>query len=212
MDGKELRRKCEEEEKLIEEAEKEAKKGEEAVKRWLLWYPSPFNIDLSGSIAQGKSFGSQFTCRIEDFTSRGANSLNGNEGCNSSHFARDGIVESNQFRELVHLSLNIHPRYETVRTYSSSRLNQILGHNAMLKFQLENEKHRAQQLEREEILEFCSISLISHDKSRRRILPSLCKLHLFQECCFTVSTHKPFWYQICFEWLHQSIICIIGLL
>jgi hypothetical protein len=33
MDGKELGRKCEEEEKLIEEGEEEAKKGEEAVKR-----------------------------------------------------------------------------------------------------------------------------------------------------------------------------------
>ena len=105
---------------------------------------SPFNIDLSRSIAQGKPFGSQFTCRIEDFTSRGAKSLNGNKGCNNSHFARFSIVESNQFRELVHLSLNIHPGSdETVRTYLSARLNQILGQNAMIKFQLENEKHRA---------------------------------------------------------------------
>ena len=105
---------------------------------------SPFNIDNSGSTAQGKSFGSQFTCRVEDFTSRGAKSLNGNKGCNNSHFARFSIVESNQFRELVHLSLNIHPGSdETVRTYLSGRLNQILGQNAMLKFQLDNEKHRA---------------------------------------------------------------------
>ena len=107
---------------------------------------SPFNIDLSGSVAQGKTFGSQFTCRVEDFTSRGAKSFNGNKGCNNSHFARYSIVElkSNQFRELVHLSLNIHPGSdETVRTYLSGRLNQILGQNAMLKFQLENEKHRA---------------------------------------------------------------------
>jgi len=103
-----------------------------------------FSTTSSGSnIGQEvKTIGSQFTCRIEDFTGQGAKSWNENKG--SKNGARFSIVESNQFRELVHLSLDIRPGSdETVRSYLSARLNEVLGQNAMLKFQLGNEKHRA---------------------------------------------------------------------
>lgn len=86
---------------------------------------------------------SKFTCRIEDYSAaQNKKSWDSNKSKRLS--ARFSIVESNQFRELVHLSLNMNlGTDESVRSYLSLRLKEILGYNAMLKFQLGNERERA---------------------------------------------------------------------
>lgn len=91
--------------------------------------------------------GSSFFCRIEDFSS--ANSCQTpnllNSACKGSKaLARFSIVESNQFRELIHLSLNIQPGTDmSVRAYLSERLSDLLAKTNMMNFQLRCEKDRA---------------------------------------------------------------------
>lgn len=86
---------------------------------------------------------SKFTCRIEDYSA--AQNSKGWESSKSKKLpARFSIVESNQFRELVHLSLNMNlGTDQSVRAYLSLRLKEILGYNAMLKLQIGNERERA---------------------------------------------------------------------
>ena len=97
------------------------------------------NINTTQGI---KAPSSDFCCRIEDFSLQSNKSWNGSK--RESSMARFSIVESNQFRELVHLSLNIQPGTDaTVRSYVSARLREVIGQNSMLKFQLNSEKERA---------------------------------------------------------------------
>lgn len=93
------------------------------------------------SICGHNSAGKKFSCRIEDFSKQSKGNWNGNK---RESLAKFSIVESNQFRELVHLSLDIEKCTDsTIRSYLSARLSAIIGENAMLKFQLKNEKERA---------------------------------------------------------------------
>ena len=102
---------------------------------------------LSMTSQNSKAPGSQFSCRIEDFSEQSTNSWSANKS--EALIARFSIVESNQFRELVHLSLNIQPGTDaTIRSYLSGRLHEAIGQTAMLKFQLHSEKERANSTER----------------------------------------------------------------
>ena len=95
---------------------------------------------------------SKFFCRIEDFSS---SSLNQNSVSWKSQkdgkamMARFSIVESNQFRELVHLSLDMKPGTDaSVRSYLSERLSDILAQTNLLNFQLRVERDRGDTAER----------------------------------------------------------------
>jgi spindle assembly abnormal protein 6 len=89
-----------------------------------------------------KATGPQFRCRIEDFSQPSKKTWNGGKSEGST--ARFSIIESNQFRELIHLSLNIEKSTDaTIRPYLSARLCEVIGQNAMFKFQLNNEKEKS---------------------------------------------------------------------
>ncbi|GFH57793.1 hypothetical protein CTEN210_14269 [Chaetoceros tenuissimus] len=100
------------------------------------------------SIKMSDDQGSKFMCRIEEFQDHHTrSSWNGGKE-NRSSAARFSIVESNQFRELIHLSLDIDiGSDETVRKYLSSRLKDTLGQNSLLSFQLRNEKQKSDEVD-----------------------------------------------------------------
>lgn len=109
-------------------------------------YETASRDDFLGSdnkIREKTSTFSKFTCRIEDYSATQNHKIwDTNKSKKLS--ARFSIVESNQFRELVHLSLNMNlGTDESVRSYLSLRLKEVLGYNAMLKFQLGSERERA---------------------------------------------------------------------
>jgi len=84
----------------------------------------------------------RYTCRLEEFASPA--SQNGRGGGGSPLQARFSIVESNQFRELTHLSLNLHKGTDaTIRSYLSSRLHQTMADNAALRCNLKQQIGRA---------------------------------------------------------------------
>jgi len=94
---------------------------------------------------------SKYFCRIEDFTTErqqgGGNKWNGNH---KNHImARFSIVESNQFRELTHLSLNLKSGSdESIRSYLSVRLVETLGINAVYCLKLKKERDRIDEAEK----------------------------------------------------------------
>ena len=85
----------------------------------------------------------RYTCRLEELSSPGtACSRGGSRG--SPLQARFSIVESNQFRELTHLSLNLHKGTDaTIRSYLSSRLHQTMAENTALRCNLKQQIGRA---------------------------------------------------------------------
>ena len=88
----------------------------------------------------------QYTCRLEDFSSD--NGTLKHHGT-SQHQARFSIVESNQFRELTHLSLNLNKGTDaSIRSYLSSRLHQTMTDNATLRCNLQRQIGRADDAER----------------------------------------------------------------
>lgn len=93
--------------------------------------------------------GSMYTCRIEELSNTSLNSWSNKNGTNVEKIVRFSIVESNQFRELIHLSLNLMSGGDaSVRSYLSTRLTEALGSIAMLKYQLQKEVHRASSAEK----------------------------------------------------------------
>ena len=94
---------------------------------------------------------SNYVCRIEAFSNQaltGRWDTNKEDGT-SFHRAIFSIVESNQFRELTHLSLNLKPGNDSsIRRYLSVRLSELLDEKSMLKFQICREKDRADNLEK----------------------------------------------------------------
>ena len=99
------------------------------------------------SIKMSDDQGSKFMCRVEEFSDQQRSSWNGGKEKRPSA-ARFSIVESNQFRELIHLSLDIDiGSDETVRKYLSSRLKDTLGQNSLLSFQLRNEKQKSDEVD-----------------------------------------------------------------
>ncbi len=94
----------------------------------------------SSSFAKTGGQEQRFRCRIEDFSHDQKHWNGGSNKCSSARFS---IVESNQFRELVHLSLNIEKSSDvTIRPYLSERLYEVIGQNAMLRFKLNNEEDK----------------------------------------------------------------------
>jgi spindle assembly abnormal protein 6 len=92
--------------------------------------------------------GSMYTCRIEELSSTSMNSWSNKNGTNVEKIVRFSIVESNQFRELTHLSLNLMSGGDaSVRSYLSTRLSEALGSIAMLKYHLQKEMNRASSAE-----------------------------------------------------------------
>ena len=91
-------------------------------------------------------FGSMYTCRIEEFSNKvqtTTNSWNQKNGLNKDKIVRFSIVESNQFRELTHLSLNLSSGTDaSVKSYLSLRLSESLGSIGVLKYQLKKEINR----------------------------------------------------------------------
>ena len=78
----------------------------------------------------------RYTCRLEELSSAatGRGPLQ----------ARFSIVESNQFRELTHLSLNLYKGTDaTIRSYLSSRLHQTMVENTALRCNLKQQINRA---------------------------------------------------------------------
>jgi len=93
---------------------------------------------------------SRYTCRIEEFncsnTSSSASRYNGSNQNYASNKvgARFSVVESNQFRELTHLSLNLQVGTDaSLRSYLSTRLGQNICENLSLQAALDNEIRRA---------------------------------------------------------------------
>jgi len=65
-----------------------------------------------------------------------------------SNTSKFSIVESNQFRELAHLSLNLnHGTDSSIRSYLSARLAQAMSQNGNLKERLQNITHQANAAE-----------------------------------------------------------------
>ena len=94
---------------------------------------------------------SKFFCRIEDFSSSSynQNSTSWKSQKEGKLMARFSIVESNQFRELVHLSLDMRSGTDaSVRSYLSERLSDMLVQTSMLKFQLKVETDRGDTAEK----------------------------------------------------------------
>lgn len=86
---------------------------------------------------------SMYTCRIEEFSSNGGNKWNTKNGHDSENVVRFSIVESNQFRELTHISLNLLRGTDTaIKSYLSIRLAETLGSIATLKYRLQIENNR----------------------------------------------------------------------
>jgi len=78
------------------------------------------------------SSGSQYICRIEDITDPPKPNKwnNSNAHHNTGNAAKFSIIESNQFRELTHLSLNLQPGTDAlVRSYLSTIPTEILRPN-----------------------------------------------------------------------------------
>ena len=93
---------------------------------------------------------SRYTCRIEEFnccnTSSSASRYSGSNQnyANNNIGARFSVVESNQFRELTHLSLNLQVGTDaSLRSYLSTRLGQNMCENLSLKVALDDEIRRA---------------------------------------------------------------------
>ena len=96
----------------------------------------------------------RYMCRLEEFSSSGPNrgtAAAGGVGGGGGGArggpplqARFSIVESNQFRELTHLSLNLHKGTDaTIRSYLSSRLHQTMAENTALRCNLKQQIGRA---------------------------------------------------------------------
>ena len=89
----------------------------------------------------------QYNCRLEDFTASTA-SLGSLDSNVVSLQARFSIVESNQFRELTHLSLNLRKGSDaTVRSYLTSRLHHTMAENSLLNSYLWHQTQRAENAE-----------------------------------------------------------------
>lgn len=95
----------------------------------------------------------RYACRLEEFAPPSASSATsqfrgggGGGGGPLPLQARFSIVESNQFRELVHLSLNLRKGTDaTTRSYLSSRLHQTMADNAALRSHLKQQIGRADE-------------------------------------------------------------------
>lgn len=95
--------------------------------------------------------GSMYTCRIEEFSNKpqNMNSWNSKNGLNTEKVVRFSIVESNQFRELTHLSLNLLSGTDaSVNSYLSLRLSETIGSISMLRYKLHKEADRASTAEK----------------------------------------------------------------
>ena len=87
---------------------------------------------------------SRYFCRIEEFPENISMSRPTNTNYDTRRTISDvrfSVVESNQFRELTHISLNVQVGTDTsICNYLSTRLAQTLGQNSILSFQLKKEK------------------------------------------------------------------------
>lgn len=99
---------------------------------------------------------SRYTCRIEDYGNGTAISstltTRSNNGYHSASNGKIGarfmVVESNQFRELTHLSLNLQVGTDSsIRLYLSTRLGQLMSENHYLRSFLQSETKRAEMAE-----------------------------------------------------------------
>ena len=80
---------------------------------------------------------STYSCRVEEFSNASqTNNRSWNQN-QKENIVRFNIVESNQFRELTHISLNMLSATDSsVKSYLSVRLSETLGSMSMLKYQL----------------------------------------------------------------------------
>ena len=95
---------------------------------------------------------SRYSCRLEilpsstSLPSRVSNSPYHHKSnqASKSNTCRFSIVESNQFRELAHLSLNLQSGTDSsIRSYLSARLTQTMNHNATLQMRLRDQTNCA---------------------------------------------------------------------
>lgn len=88
-----------------------------------------------------------YTCRLEIMSSPNSSSISSSSNLSyqkNSNNVRFSIVESNQFRELAHLSLTLQAGTDTtIRSYLSSRLIQTMNEKAILQTRLKEETNRA---------------------------------------------------------------------
>ncbi len=96
---------------------------------------------------------SMYTCRIEELSNEKShkNSWSSSAHSNASYMGnvvRFSIVESNQFRELTHLSLKLSRGTDaSIKSYLSIRLRETIGSIAVLKQKLHTERTRASNAE-----------------------------------------------------------------
>ena len=139
-------------------------------------------VDIEGLLSQMYCIESKYSCRLEDFSSLSSNNSNHNNragagGINSGNSnkrqsARFSVVESNKFRELTHLSLNLSPGNDsTIRGYLSERLFQTMDENRNFHNRLKEEISRA--CHSEELVKSMSDELkqlsISSETERREL-------------------------------------------
>jgi len=97
---------------------------------------------------------SKYTCRLETASNTGTlpstwNASSSSSSC-ATKTARFSIVETNQFRELTHFSLNLRFASDVaVRYYLSMRLCDVMNCESILSRQLEKEKEKLKKLETE---------------------------------------------------------------
>ena len=107
------------------------------------------NQDANKFIGQTMGCDTTYTCRIEEYLNKKSHVNSWNNTTNQSGSnVRFSIVESNQFRELTHLSLNLSVGSDAaIKSYLSIRLHETIGSVTMLKHKLNSESFRAENAE-----------------------------------------------------------------
>lgn len=129
----------------------ECKQNESPLRNPLSGFSPMQSSNPCGALLGGTldSADSNFICRIEDYTQSRNNTSWTSSSKKNEDLAIFSIVESNQFRELVHLSLSIKPGTDaSVRSYLSTRMSEVIGQNTVLNYQLANQKEGRESAEK----------------------------------------------------------------
>lgn len=106
---------------------------------------------MTSASPHGRSPVSTYTCRLETISPPSDDSSHWKKAVNvSTGYARFSVVESNQFRELTHLALNLTIGTDkSIRLYLSSRLSQAMAQVSNISNQLGVQKQRCEAAERD---------------------------------------------------------------
>ncbi|KAL3791006.1 hypothetical protein HJC23_002995 [Cyclotella cryptica] len=121
---------------------------DQAETRWSKSHWNPCN-DMRTPSPHGRPPVSTYTCRLETLSSPSDDNSHWEPGNVSTGYARFSVVESNQFRELTHLALNLNIGTDkSIRLYLSSRLSQVMVQTINITNELGTQKQRCEAAER----------------------------------------------------------------